>query len=99
VAFAAFISPVVFFPQEWLTRQVAICITGRKTASGQWLISAEFIAVALLSAVLVAIALGLDAALRKAGGRDADDLPHCRRCDHILRGLSEPRCPECGEPI
>jgi hypothetical protein len=24
---------------------------------------------------------------------------HCRRCDYILRGLSEPRCPECGEAI
>jgi uncharacterized protein YbdZ (MbtH family) len=24
---------------------------------------------------------------------------HCRRCNHILRGLSEPRCPECGEAI
>jgi hypothetical protein len=24
---------------------------------------------------------------------------HCRKCDYILRGLSEPRCPECGEVI
>jgi len=24
---------------------------------------------------------------------------HCRKCDYILRGLSEPRCSECGEPI
>jgi hypothetical protein len=24
---------------------------------------------------------------------------HCRRCNHILRGLSEPRCTECGEAI
>jgi hypothetical protein len=23
----------------------------------------------------------------------------CRKCDYILRGLSEPRCPECGERI
>lgn len=23
----------------------------------------------------------------------------CRRCGHILRGLTEPRCPECGERI
>ena len=23
----------------------------------------------------------------------------CRRCGHILRGISEPRCPECGEHI
>lgn len=24
---------------------------------------------------------------------------HCRRCGYILRGLTIPRCPECGEPI
>lgn len=23
----------------------------------------------------------------------------CRACSHILRGISEPRCPECGEQI
>lgn len=23
----------------------------------------------------------------------------CRRCRHVLRDLSEPRCPECGEKI
>jgi hypothetical protein len=23
----------------------------------------------------------------------------CRKCRHILKGLSQPRCPECGEPI
>jgi hypothetical protein len=24
---------------------------------------------------------------------------YCRKCGHILRGISEPRCPECGEKI
>jgi hypothetical protein len=23
----------------------------------------------------------------------------CRKCGYILRGISEPRCPECGEAI
>lgn len=23
----------------------------------------------------------------------------CRRCGYVLRGISEPRCPECGERI
>lgn len=32
-----------------------------------------------------------------AGRRDSET--RCRACGHILRGLSEPRCPECGEPI
>jgi hypothetical protein len=25
--------------------------------------------------------------------------PRCRKCRYILRGISEPRCPECGERI
>ena len=28
-----------------------------------------------------------------------DDETRCRKCSYILRGLTEPRCPECGEPI
>src|SRR5262245_58493926 len=31
-----------------------------------------------------------------------DDLKNetrCRKCGYILRGLTEPRCPECGERI
>ncbi len=28
-----------------------------------------------------------------------DGQTRCRKCSHILRGLSEPRCPECGTSI
>lgn len=31
--------------------------------------------------------------------RRPDGETHCRRCDHILRGISSPRCSECGEQI
>jgi predicted amidophosphoribosyltransferase len=24
---------------------------------------------------------------------------HCPRCGYLLRGLPEPRCPECGRPF
>jgi len=30
---------------------------------------------------------------------DEDIQVRCRRCDYILAGLTEPRCPECGETI
>lgn len=33
------------------------------------------------------------------GERRGDNETRCRKCHHILRGLSEPRCPECGEKI
>ena len=29
----------------------------------------------------------------------AEGQTRCRKCRHILRGITEPRCPECGEPI
>jgi len=28
-----------------------------------------------------------------------DGETRCRQCHHILKGISEPRCPECGERI
>src|SRR5689334_19802445 len=31
------------------------------------------------------------------GPRLFDGETHCRKCDYILRGITEPRCPECGE--
>jgi hypothetical protein len=36
---------------------------------------------------------------RRFGPPPPDGELHCRKCGHILRGLSEPRCPECGEAI
>lgn len=30
---------------------------------------------------------------------DVASLPCCPRCDHILVGITQPRCPECGTPI
>lgn len=31
--------------------------------------------------------------------RRPDNETRCRKCGYILRGLTEPRCPECGERI
>ena len=28
-----------------------------------------------------------------------DNETRCRKCQYILKGISEPRCPECGERI
>ena len=33
------------------------------------------------------------------GPRLLDNETRCRRCGYILKGISEPRCPECGEKI
>ena len=31
--------------------------------------------------------------------RDGEMETRCRKCRHILRGITEPQCPECGERI
>jgi hypothetical protein len=31
--------------------------------------------------------------------RHTSDESRCRKCNYILRGITEPRCPECGERI
>ncbi len=55
------------------------------------------IAVYFLPAILVA-AVSYTLATLRAKATELDDGPRCRRCGYILRGLTEPRCPECGEP-
>ncbi len=39
----------------------------------------------------------------KRKGKRRGGLPdiglHCLRCEYLLTGLTEPRCPECGEPF
>jgi hypothetical protein len=39
------------------------------------------------------------AALSYASRSRHDKETHCRKCHYILRGITEPRCPECGERI
>lgn len=49
--------------------------------------------------ILVA-ALGIYVLLARREARQGElRETRCRRCGYILRGLSEPRCPECGERI
>ncbi len=38
-------------------------------------------------------------AYRHLTNRDPVDETRCRKCQYILRGITEPRCPECGERI
>ena len=36
---------------------------------------------------------------RKYVGIGFDKETHCRKCGYILKGITEPRCSECGEQI
>ncbi len=67
----------------------------------QWYALGEYpalVVIYLLPAILIA-AVSYTLAARHAQATELDDGPRCRRCGYILRGLPEPRCPECGERI
>ena len=48
-----------------------------------------------IPAIVVAVAVSLLSTQWRAW----DGYTRCGQCNHILRGISEPRCPECGAPI
>jgi uncharacterized paraquat-inducible protein A len=56
-----------------------------------------------LMSVLAAVLIGITAygvLTRKRYQKHLDDAEtRCRKCGYILRGITEPRCPECGERI
>ena len=52
-----------------------------------------------LFVALVVTEPGLLVAATIASLVSRDPETRCRKCGYILRGISEPRCPECGERI
>jgi hypothetical protein len=49
---------------------------------------------------VVLLALAVYGGLTRLNGHaERDNETRCRKCDYILRGITEPRCPECGERI
>jgi len=56
--------------------------------------------VALLAGVPASIASVLFFSwISKKYGHPSDNETRCRQCGYILCGITEPRCPECGERI
>lgn len=70
-------------------------INGRKSDTlifmALWLFAV--VSVFLLSPL---VAVAIHGGLIRRYGLDPRET-RCRRCGYILRGISEPRCPECGE--
>lgn len=94
---AAFLSTIAFC---LLAPAYRFAFRTLERALGRW--SAEPVEAAIGVGLLIALPAGLIAAFATArilvtSPPLTDTL--CRKCGYTLRGLSEPRCPECGEAI
>jgi hypothetical protein len=63
--------------------------TGPAHLAAAWLVYVTTMLPAIIAIVLIVHA-------RRA---PSDAETRCRKCAYILRGITEPRCPECGEKI
>jgi uncharacterized paraquat-inducible protein A len=64
----------------------------------KWITNASAVFAALPIVLVAFVAWGVSFRLLSRG-RLADGETRCRKCHYILRGITEPRCPECGERI
>ncbi len=65
---------------------------------GDWWNETTMVAVGLVLSHLCCVA-AYDHVTRAHGPSLHDSEVRCRKCRYILKGISEPRCPECGERI
>lgn len=80
------------------TRMISLAVLA--LAGGIMSTSYGFVAVAggVLFTLAIAGYLAEHARTTRAD-REAARETRCRKCGYILRGITEPRCPECGERI
>ena len=77
---------VLFYALAWV---VSICVRYAQFSTRWWVAP---VVVACVAAAVVAVLVARDS-------RRRDTETRCRKCGYILRGISEPRCPESGERI
>ena len=63
--------------------------------------STQAVVLAMLGGCLVVTSLTTVVAFYVLGARSSpqDGHTYCGHCGYILKGITEPRCPECGERI
>ena len=97
---------------HWLGRTVAAVVAGAATGclvfagvavAGNVLMGGRNfggLAAGLLTGLLTCTLTAMMIFHRLSSSHNRPDAEtRCRQCDYILRGITEPRCPECGERI
>jgi hypothetical protein len=86
--------------QNWVYWSITGPLTGRlrDTPFEAICVTVSLLTWNVFSLVIAVLVYGL--LTRFAGGCDKPACEtRCRKCRYILRGITEPRCPECGEEI
>ncbi len=92
------IARLALLPLELLGREVARHLTAARVIDIGTAYEIERSAIFFLPGALAAILVyGLLTAIWPRPHPEPDT--RCRKCRYILRGISAPRCPECGERI
>lgn len=65
----------------------------------EYILALAYCVVSALPAASVGLVVFILATNRWAAGLAHEPESRCRSCGYILRGLSAPKCPECGEAI
>ena len=79
----------------WPVQELVARIIPGALDDGRFWQSIDSVVVAILAAPGIVLAVCVYAWRQRAGEGET----RCRKCGYILRGITEPRCTECGERI
>ena len=99
IVFLGLYFPAAHFNLYWRLIQWVWTVTGPPTRLTWWIVVLLCRTAATLLISIPAFAVGYLIYERVAVHRPDDGELHCPQCGYILKGLCEPRCPECGRPI
>jgi len=96
IAMPGFFEWLVLFVMSIVFLGVPCSIAAYFLAKAKHRSPAAWIPICLLLSIFGLMFLAI---LPKGDALVGDGETRCRKCGYILRGITEPRCPECGERI
>ncbi len=96
-AFVSVMTPAVHLNQNRLQSVVEQTLGCGNRLLRTWQVGLGVSVAHYLPCILLAVAVYILLTRVTRGALEHET--RCRKCGYILRGISEPRCPECGERI